>query len=62
MQYLYDTAQGKAVLNKGNDYKLIIIGKFKTEADALQACKEHHAKACQALKNLNKPVPTAFFV
>ncbi len=61
MQYFYHTAQGKAVLNKGDDYKLVEIGKFKTEAQALEACKKHYEKARKALQNLNKPVPQAFF-
>lgn len=62
MQYFYYTSQGKAVLNKGDDSKLVIIGKFKTEAEALEACKKHYAKACKALINLGKPVPTMFLM
>jgi hypothetical protein len=62
MQYFYHTAQGKAVLNKGDDYKLVKIGKFKTEAEAKQACEAHYAKACRALENLGKPIPPAFFM
>jgi len=62
MQYSYHTAQGKAVLNKGDDYKLITIGKFKTETEAIEACKKHYAKACKALINLGKPVPTILFM
>ena len=61
MTYTYHTAQGKAVLNKGDDYPLIRIGTFKTEAQALEACRTHYAKACKALANLGKPVPQAFF-
>jgi hypothetical protein len=62
MQYSYHTAQGKAVLNKGDNYKIITIGKFKTEAEAIEACKKHYAKACKALINLGKPVPTILFM
>lgn len=61
MTYTYHTAQGNAVLNKGDDYPLIKIGKFKTEVQALEACKAHYAKACKALTNLNKPIPQVFF-
>lgn len=60
--YFYTTAQGKAVLNKGDDSKLVKIGTFKTEAEALAACKAHYAKACKTLENFNKPIPQAFFL
>lgn len=62
MQYFYHTAQGKAVLNKGDDKKLVYIGKFKTESEAIKACKNHYEKACKALSNLNKSIPEAFFM
>jgi hypothetical protein len=62
MQYFYHTAQGKAILNKGDDYKLVTIGKFKTEAEAIEACKKHYAKACKALANLGKPAPAMFLM
>lgn len=62
MQYFYHTAQGKAVLNKGDDHRLIKIGTFKTEREAVEACKAHYAKACKALANLGKPIPQAFFM
>jgi hypothetical protein len=61
MIYTYHTAQGTAVLNKGDDYPLVKIGKFKTEAQALEACKAHYAKACKALENFGKPLPGVFF-
>ena len=61
MQYVYHTAQGKATLNRGDDYPLIILGKFKTEAQALAACKAHYARACKALANLGKPAPYVFY-
>jgi hypothetical protein len=60
--YTYHTAQGNAVLNKGEDYRLVKIGKFKTEAEAIAACKAHYTKACKALENFGKPVPFAFFL
>lgn len=60
--YTYHTAQGKAVLNKGDYFPLVKIGTFKTEAEALEACKKHYAKACKALANFNKPIPPVFFV
>ena len=61
MTYTYHTAQGKAVLNKGDDFKLVKIGAFKTEQEAIEACKAHYARACRALTNLNKPIPQIFF-
>lgn len=61
MIYTYHTAQGKAVLNKGDDFKLVRIGNFKTEKEAIQACKIHYSKACKALANFNKPIPQVFF-
>ena len=61
MIYTYHTAQGNAVLNKGDDFKLVKIGKFKTEREAVEACKAHYAKACKALANFNKPIPAVFF-
>lgn len=61
MTYTYHTSQGKAVLNKGDDYKLVKIGMFKTEAQAIEACKAHYAKACKSLQNLGKPAPSVFF-
>jgi hypothetical protein len=59
--YTYHTAQGNAVLNKGDDFPLVKIGKFKTEAQAIEACKTHYTKACKALENFNKPIPSVFF-
>ncbi len=61
MIYTYHTAQGKAVLNKGDDFKLVKIGVFKTEREAVEACKAHYAKACKALENFGKPIPSVFF-
>jgi hypothetical protein len=60
--YTYHTAQGNAVLNKGDDRPLVKIGKFKTEGEALAACKTHYTTACKALENFGKPVPFAFFL
>ena len=60
--YFYHTAQGNAVLDKGDDMHTVKIGKFKTEAEALKACKAHHAKASAFLEKVNKPVPQAFFM
>lgn len=59
--YTYHTAQGKAVLNKGDDFPLVKIGAFKTEAEAIEACKKHYTKACKAVANFNKPIPSVFF-
>ena len=61
-QYFYHTANGQAVLSKGDDKSLVKIGKFKTEADALRACQAHYAKAKKFLETVNKPVPEAFFL
>ena len=60
--YYYHTAQGNAVLVKGDDQKLVKIGKFKTEAEAVTACKKHYEKACKALQNFGKPIPQAFYL
>lgn len=60
--YTYHTAQGNAVLNKGDDFPLVKIGKFKTEAEAIAACKAHYTKACKALENFGKPVPSVLFL
>jgi hypothetical protein len=62
MQYLYSTARGIATLNKGDDYKLVKLGKFNTEAEALVACKKHYDKATQAAQNLGVSVPQALFI
>ena len=61
MHYTYHTAQGDAVLCKGDDYPLVKLGKFKTEALAIDACKAHYIKACNALTNFGKPLPTLSF-
>lgn len=60
--YMYHTAMGKAVLNKGDDFPLVKIGAFKTEAEAIEACKKHYTKACKALANFNKPIPAVLFL
>ena len=60
--YMYHTAMGKAVLNKGDDFPLVKIGAFKTEVEAIEACKKHYAKACKALANFNKPIPAVLFM
>lgn len=62
MQYFYHTAQGKAVLSKGDNHKLVKIGLFKSEAEAVAACKKHYEKASKALSNLGKPVPEAYYL
>lgn len=61
-QYFYHTARGVAVLNRGDDKPLKRIGKFKTEAKAVEACKAHYEKACRALENLGREKPQAFFL
>jgi hypothetical protein len=62
MQYFYYVAQGKATLNKGDDKPLKVIGKFKTDAEAKQACEKHFDKACKMLSNLGKELPTKFYI
>lgn len=61
MHYTYHVLQGKAILNKGDDYPLVKIGTFKTDAEALQACKAHYTRVCKALANFNKPIPPVFY-
>lgn len=60
--YFYNTARGKATLQKGDDKPLKQLGVFKTEAEALTACKQHFAQACRAATNLGVKAPTAFFL
>ena len=60
--YIYHTARGNAVLNKGDGLPLVKIGKFKTESEAVSACKAHYTKACKALENFGKPVPSVSFL
>lgn len=61
MHYTYYTMQGRAILNKGDDHRLVKIGTFKTEAEALAACRAHYERACKALANLGKPAPEVFY-
>lgn len=61
MNYTYHTAQGNAVLCKGDDYKLVQIGKFANESQARQACEAHYKKACNAAANFGRTIPTVFF-
>jgi len=60
--YMYHTAGGKAALCKGDAHKPVALGKFKSEAEALAACKAHYAKVCQALRNFDKGEPGAVFL
>jgi hypothetical protein len=62
MNYTYHTAQGKAILNKGDDFKLVKIGLFKTEAEAKKACLAHYAKACNTLENFGRQLPSISFL
>ena len=60
--YLYYIRLGKASLNKGDDSPIKSIGKFRTDAEAKQACEAHYEKACKALMNLNKPIPQKIYI
>lgn len=62
MQYFYRVAQGQATLNKSDDMKIKNIGKFKSDAEAKEACENHFKKACKALENLGQPLPTKFYM
>lgn len=62
MQYFYSTMRGVATLNKGDNHKLVRIGKFASEAEALAACKAHYAKACAALAKLGVSAPEAYYL
>lgn len=46
--YFYHTALGKARVVI--DEKVKVIGNFKNEAEAKEACLAHHAKACKAAR------------
>ena len=59
--YLYRTAGGKATLNRGDDSPIKKLGEYKTEKEALDACKKHYAKACKAAANLGKQIPPAHY-
>jgi hypothetical protein len=60
-QYCYRVERGKAVLNRGDDYPLKMIGQFPSDALAKDACHAHHAKACRAAKNFGRNPPTIHF-
>ena len=62
MQYFYKVIQGKATLNKGDNYPIKIIGKFKTDQEAELACEKHFEKVCQGLINLGKEIPQKFYI
>lgn len=57
--YFYHTALGKARVVI--DEKVKVIGNFKNEAEAKEACLSHHAKACKAARNFGRPNPTALW-
>lgn len=59
--YRYTTNHGRAVLHKGDDKPLKRIGEFKTEREALEACRVHYAKAQRAAANLGRSIPPAFY-
>lgn len=59
--YMYRIERGQATLNKGDDFPIKNIGKFRTDAEAKQACEAHYEKACKALTNLNKPIPAKVY-
>jgi hypothetical protein len=62
MTYYYHTANGKAVLNKGVNCKLKLIGKFNSEQEANKACEAHYNRVCAALTNFGKNIPQAFYL
>ena len=62
MLYQYSTFGGKAILNKGDDFPLKKIGEFKTEQEAVIACKRHYEKAKKAAENFGKVIPCFVFL
>jgi hypothetical protein len=62
MTYFYYISLGLATLNRGDDYPLKTIGKFKNDNEARQACEKHFEKACKALSNLGKPLPSKAYI
>lgn len=62
MEYFYRIALGHATLNKSDHMKIKTIGKFKNDIEAKEACENHFKKACKALDNLGKPIPTKFYL
>lgn len=62
MQYFYRVAQHKATLNKGDNYKLVTIGTFKSDVDAKIACQKHYDKACSFADKIGRKRPQLFWI
>jgi hypothetical protein len=62
MVYYYHTAQGNAVLNKGDDFKLLNLGKFANMEQAQKACELHYKKVCKAALNFGRKPPQACYM
>ncbi len=60
--YYYHTANGRARLNKGDSAPIKSLGDYRNEQDAKAACQAHHAKACKAARNFDRPEPAALFM
>lgn len=60
--YFYCTMMGEATVHKGDGQPLGKLGKFKTEKEALAACKAHFAKVCKACDNFGRERPEARFM
>jgi hypothetical protein len=61
---MYRIERGRAILNKeqnGEDLSIKVIGTFKTDQEAKEACIKHFDKACKLMSNLGKPLPTILF-
>lgn len=60
--YYYSTSRGHARLSKSDDAPVKNLGDFKTESEALAACKAHYEKAKSAAVRIGRAVPPAVFL
>lgn len=60
--YTYCTARGLATVCRGDHQPVKVLGNFKSEAAALEACQKHFARACNFLKSQGKALPEAIYI
>jgi hypothetical protein len=59
--YFYRIERGQVFLNKGDNFPIKKIGKFKNDQEAKDACEKHYEKACKGLLNLGIEIPQKFY-
>ena len=59
--WIYSTAGGRAVLNRGDDRAQKKLGQYANESLAKKACQLHFQKSCNAMKNLGNELPDVLF-